>query len=248
MTVNPPAPRPPTPGTPSGPLLRRLIGAVLRRVRLRQGRTLRDVSRAAGVSLPYLSELERGRKEPSSEVLASICRALGMHLVDLLDEVRAELLRMEGRVRGPMLRGGVAPALARPGRADQVRAGRPGGLRVDLRAGGPVLLGGAVSHPPAGAVLDGGTQVGAGHVHRVRRIGFDPGASAPVDARPLAFHLVGFGDQAPAEPVHRWPAGDRVRLRMGRIRPSGPGRRPRLAGRARPPVQLRLRQPAAAAA
>ncbi len=74
-------------------LLRRVIGAVLRRVRQRQGRTLRQVAGAAGVSLPYLSEVERGTKEASSEVLAAICRALGMPMPDLLDEVRKEMLR-----------------------------------------------------------------------------------------------------------------------------------------------------------
>jgi transcriptional regulator with XRE-family HTH domain len=75
------------------PLLRRVIGAVLRRIRLGQGRTLRDVAAAAGVSLPYLSEVERGTKEASSEVLAAICRALGLPMPDLLDEVRKEMLR-----------------------------------------------------------------------------------------------------------------------------------------------------------
>ncbi|WP_329108818.1 helix-turn-helix transcriptional regulator [Micromonospora sp. NBC_01699] len=84
----------PTGGTPT-PLLRRLIGSVLRRVRLRQGRTLRDVARTAGVSVPYLSEIERGRKEPSSEVLAAICRALGLHLTELLEQVRDDLSRIE---------------------------------------------------------------------------------------------------------------------------------------------------------
>ncbi len=76
-------------------LLRRVIGSVLRRIRLRQGRTLREVADAAGVSLPYLSEVERGRKEASSEVLAAICRALGLRLADLLDEVRDEMARTE---------------------------------------------------------------------------------------------------------------------------------------------------------
>ena len=74
-------------------LLRTAIGAVLRRLRLRQGRTLQDVADAAGVSMPYLSEIERGRKEASSEILAGICRALGIGLPDLLEEVRLELLR-----------------------------------------------------------------------------------------------------------------------------------------------------------
>jgi transcriptional regulator with XRE-family HTH domain len=74
-------------------LLRTAIGAVLRRLRLRQGRTLKDVADTAGVSMPYLSEIERGRKEASSEILAGICRALGIGLPDLLEEVRLELLR-----------------------------------------------------------------------------------------------------------------------------------------------------------
>jgi transcriptional regulator with XRE-family HTH domain len=74
-------------------LLRWAIGTVLRRERQRQGRTLREIAEAAGVSLPYLSEVERGRKEASSEILAGICRALGLSMVDLLDEVRAELVR-----------------------------------------------------------------------------------------------------------------------------------------------------------
>jgi DNA-binding Xre family transcriptional regulator len=83
--------------------LRTAIGRVLRRIRLAQGRTLRDVADAAGVSLPYLSEVERGRKEASSEVLAGICRALGLELPDLLSEVRTELLRGLP-VRSPWMR------------------------------------------------------------------------------------------------------------------------------------------------
>ncbi|WP_036374022.1 helix-turn-helix domain-containing protein [Micromonospora sp. ATCC 39149] len=79
-------------------LLRRVIGGVLRRVRQRQGRTLREVAEAAGVSLPYLSEVERGRKEASSEVLAAICRALGIGLSDLLEEARDDLRRVERRL------------------------------------------------------------------------------------------------------------------------------------------------------
>jgi transcriptional regulator with XRE-family HTH domain len=73
------------------PLLRTMIGEVLRRTRRAQGRTLADVSRAARVSVPYLSELERGRKEASSEVLAAICDALGLDLSELLAGVGREL-------------------------------------------------------------------------------------------------------------------------------------------------------------
>jgi transcriptional regulator with XRE-family HTH domain len=72
-------------------LLRGLIGTVLRRIRLGQGRTLKDVAETARVSVPYLSEVERGRKEASSELLASICASLGLDLMDLLAEVRFEL-------------------------------------------------------------------------------------------------------------------------------------------------------------
>jgi transcriptional regulator with XRE-family HTH domain len=74
-------------------LLRGLIGMVLRRIRLGQNRTLRDVAEAARVSVPYLSEVERGRKEPSSELLAAICAALDLELIDLLSEVRFEIAR-----------------------------------------------------------------------------------------------------------------------------------------------------------
>ena len=80
-------------------LLRRLIGDVLRRQRLNQSRTLRDVSSAAGVSLGYLSEVERGRKEASSELLAAICTALGVSLSEVLREVSDDLAREERRVR-----------------------------------------------------------------------------------------------------------------------------------------------------
>jgi XRE family transcriptional regulator, stress-response regulator len=68
-------------------LLRHLLGDVLRRLRLRQGRTLREVSAAARVSLGYLSEVERGQKEASSELLAAICSALGVPLSRVLREV-----------------------------------------------------------------------------------------------------------------------------------------------------------------
>ncbi|GAA4903597.1 helix-turn-helix domain-containing protein [Streptomonospora salina] len=73
------------------PLMRDLIGGVLRRARLEQGRTLQDVADDAQVSLQYLSEIERGRKEPSSEVLAAVYRALGLHLVDLVGGLHTEL-------------------------------------------------------------------------------------------------------------------------------------------------------------
>ncbi len=68
-------------------LLRRVIGDALRARRQGQHRTLREVSTAANVSLGYLSEIERGQKEASSELLAAICEALGARLSELLREV-----------------------------------------------------------------------------------------------------------------------------------------------------------------
>ena len=68
-------------------LFRRLLGEVLRSRRVEQGRTLRQLSGAARVSLGYMSEIERGRKEASSELLASICAALDVPLSEVLSEV-----------------------------------------------------------------------------------------------------------------------------------------------------------------
>jgi transcriptional regulator with XRE-family HTH domain len=73
------------------PLWRHLVGGVLRDERRRQGRTLREVATAAGISVPYLSEVERGRKEASSEILAAAAGALDLHLVDLVSRAH-ELL------------------------------------------------------------------------------------------------------------------------------------------------------------
>jgi transcriptional regulator with XRE-family HTH domain len=85
------------------PVLRQVVGETLRGLRLRQRRTLREVSAAARVSLGYLSEVERGQKEPSSELLAAICGALDVELSDLFAEVsqtlrREEKLALSGRV------------------------------------------------------------------------------------------------------------------------------------------------------
>ena len=80
-------------GSRRRPLLRKLVGDVLRRTRREQRRTLADVARAARVSMPYLSEIERGRKEASSEVLGAVCGALRIELADLLAEVRHDLIQ-----------------------------------------------------------------------------------------------------------------------------------------------------------
>jgi transcriptional regulator with XRE-family HTH domain len=77
------------------PVLRHVVGETLRAVRLRQRRTLREVSAAARVSLGYLSEIERGQKEPSSELLASICDALGLPMSEVFLLVSDSLRKHE---------------------------------------------------------------------------------------------------------------------------------------------------------
>ena len=85
-----------------GTLLREVIGDVLRRARIDQGRTLREVSDAARVSLGYLSEVERGRKEASSELLSAICGALDVPLSRVLSDAGDEMApRGARRVRPP---------------------------------------------------------------------------------------------------------------------------------------------------
>ncbi|MFH8560706.1 helix-turn-helix domain-containing protein [Streptomyces sp. NPDC017988] len=81
------------------PLWRDVVGDVLRRERLAQERTLKDVADAARISMPYLSELERGRKEASSEVLAAAAHALGLGLTDLLSLAQDRLAGLHPRVR-----------------------------------------------------------------------------------------------------------------------------------------------------
>jgi transcriptional regulator with XRE-family HTH domain len=72
-------------------LLRNALGETLRHARIGQSRTLRDVSTVANVSLGYLSEVERGRKEASSELLAAICEALDLEVSDVLDNASSAM-------------------------------------------------------------------------------------------------------------------------------------------------------------
>ena len=94
-------------------VLRTLIGEALRTTRLRQDRTLREVSVAARVSLGYLSEVERGQKEASSELLASICRALGVRLSDVLREVSESLSVLEPEPAPVPVPAGAVPSAPR---------------------------------------------------------------------------------------------------------------------------------------
>jgi transcriptional regulator with XRE-family HTH domain len=127
-------------------LLRHLLGDALRRLRLRQGRTLREVSGAARVSLGYLSEVERGQKEASSELLSSICSALGTPLSQVLREVSDNFALAELQ-HEPVLTGAREPqpasgspagparqAMPEPGpAASHIRLEAPGGRQLAMR-------------------------------------------------------------------------------------------------------------------
>jgi transcriptional regulator with XRE-family HTH domain len=137
-------------------LLRRLVGEVLRRHRLRQSRTLRDVSAAARVSLGYLSEVERGRKEASSELLAAICAALDVSLADVLREVSEDLAALERRTLTPIGFGptaSVSAAMVKPSRGAAVATLSPARpvhtpVSVPTRGQRPVAPVALLSVPP----------------------------------------------------------------------------------------------------
>jgi transcriptional regulator with XRE-family HTH domain len=140
-------------------LLRQLLGDVLRRLRLRQGRTLREVSASARVSLGYLSEVERGQKEASSELLAAICGALGTPLSQVFREVSDNFALAELQHE---------PVLAMP---------REPGLRVPAeaapgRSSGPDFVSISAIDPDSDPALDfadsgSGFGTASGHVHDV---------------------------------------------------------------------------------
>lgn len=95
-------------------LLREVIGDVLRRTRTSQGRTLREVSNSARVSLGYLSEVERGRKEASSELLSAICTALDVPLSRVLVDAGAEMADHDSEHDGELARLADPRVITRP--------------------------------------------------------------------------------------------------------------------------------------
>jgi transcriptional regulator with XRE-family HTH domain len=125
-------------------LLRKVIGDALRARRLAQHRTLREVSTAANVSLGYLSEIERGHKEASSELLASICDALGARLSEMLGDVSATFALAE-QMDGAFAAGSVQePVGARSGRpledadARVTTAVSDGDVTIQVHSDGPL--------------------------------------------------------------------------------------------------------------
>src|ERR1700730_8227114 len=103
---------------PQEPLWREVLGRRLRLLRQEQQETLSETAARAGISPQYLSEVERGRKEPSSEMIAALAGALGTTLVDLTEQVAIDLRRQislaprPGRTRPGRTRAGGAPAPA----------------------------------------------------------------------------------------------------------------------------------------
>jgi transcriptional regulator with XRE-family HTH domain len=147
-------------------LLRHFLGDALRRLRQRQGRTLREVSAAARVSLGYLSEVERGQKEASSELLASICGALGAPLSQVLREVSDNFALAELQ-NEPVLTGAREPA------------------RQDAAGAGPAVMGPRPAASPAA-----GRRMAIGPRTRIRA----EEAPASLDV-PAAQRLVSADDQ-----------------------------------------------------
>lgn len=163
-------------------LIRRLLGDVLRRKRQDEGRTLRQLAAAARISPGYLSEIERGQKEPSSELLAAICDALQARLSDVLREVSIELAAAELAAQleseriavaapVPTARVGAAAGsgavksmpLAKPVPRGAVRAGtrpaaRPVSRRVPAAAGAMTSTPNLLAYP---VVLPGGLNAGS---------------------------------------------------------------------------------------
>ncbi|MEU7957954.1 MULTISPECIES: helix-turn-helix domain-containing protein [Micromonospora] len=125
-------------------LLRRVIGDALRARRQGQHRTLREVSTAANVSLGYLSEIERGQKEPSSELLAAICDALGARLSELLREV-SDTVALAEQLPGVLMPVQDEPAAAGPAAGVRKATGRgvrqvttDGAVAVSVRQDSPL--------------------------------------------------------------------------------------------------------------
>jgi transcriptional regulator with XRE-family HTH domain len=119
-------------------LLRRVIGDALRARRQGQHRTLREVSTAANVSLGYLSEIERGQKEASSELLAAICEALGARLSEVLGEV-SDTLSLAEDMDGVLVPVGDKPAPVKQTANGAVRkVAREGDVSVSVRHDTPL--------------------------------------------------------------------------------------------------------------
>src|SRR5215469_2002112 len=163
----------PREGSATMVLLRHLLGDALRRLRLRQGRTLREVSAAARVSLGYLSEVERGQKEASSELLAAICGALETPLSQVFREV-SDYFALAELQSEPVLAGTREPSLQPAGNGALASPAVPftGAVPAGLSLAATPELGdgakmGDGAEPVIGTInLPGGRQAGYDDVAR----------------------------------------------------------------------------------
>ena len=153
-------------------LLRHLLGDALRRLRLRQGRTLREVSASARVSLGYLSEVERGQKEASSELLAAICSALKTPLSQVLREVSDNFALAELQAE-PVFADVLEPSIdvtvpvrhsedSDPGAGEHVAVGPVASAAGRVRAGSGGRIPATAGH--LGAAQIGAAQIGTGPI------------------------------------------------------------------------------------
>lgn len=140
----------PTSGASREPLWRDVVGEVLREVRQAKRRTLKDVADSARISMPYLSEIERGRKEASSEMLAAATRALGISMTELLVRVQLRLVEYE--------RAAAAPTAYAVGAAQYLRAATSAVAGADAVTV-PGTVAAAMAVALAGAVAGTGTAV-----------------------------------------------------------------------------------------
>jgi len=166
-------------------LLRHLLGDALRRLRLRQGRTLREVSASARVSLGYLSEVERGQKEASSELLAAICSALGTPLSQVLREVSDNFALAELQSE-PVFADVIEPALevtttGHVAEAGQVPVGSAVSARVVMAAASRLAKRiGTLTGSKLGAGQVRGSQIRTGQVPVAQKVAMSAGLEDPV--------------------------------------------------------------------
>jgi len=158
-------------------LLRHLLGDALRRLRLRQGRTLREVSASARVSLGYLSEVERGQKEASSELLAAICAALGAPLSQVFREVSDNFALAELQSE-PVFADVIEPAIEVSAVSHGSREDSSGD-NVPVTSGAPERM-----HSPASSAKVPATagRLSAGQIGAGQKIVVPAGARMPISA------------------------------------------------------------------
>jgi transcriptional regulator with XRE-family HTH domain len=218
------------------PLWRHIVGDVLRRERLAQERRLRDVADEARISMPYLSEVERGRKEASSEVLAAAAHALGLSLADLLTLAQDELARLTQPAqlkradRRDHPSRAITPAQPAPKRDIDAETtvspddantppGQPSSAEAIVFPDGGNVSAGQPSSAEA-IVFPDGANVSAGQPSSAEAIVFPDGGNVPA-GQPSSAEAIVFPDGGNVPPGRPTPA--EARLASAGIGPAGVG-------------------------